>query len=326
MADVTEVSPTVTEVPVTVPSVVGDLPAAITRPSGEETTQLPGIVLVDGSGPGDVDDWGGWPEWITTCGAAVLRHAKPGSSAPGDWRNQTLVDRAEETLSAVEVLRATPGVDSRRVGLVGFSQGGWVAPLAASMAPQRIAFLIHISGPAVGVVQTERYRLRRAASDNGFEVAPVLDFYEQVTALLLAGDIDGAVSVAQGVANEPWYPLLEGLYESTEIVGFLAGILAHDPTSDLEALRCPLLAFFGADDTLVPISESIIALAPLMRRDPSSGVFVFPHANHGIFVADPDPLVDRRSQLAPGLLAIIEGFLESWRPVGQGLLADPGWA
>ena len=114
---------------------------------GVETALLPGIVFIDGSGPGDVDEWGGWPEWISSCGVVVLRHAKPGTGAPGDWRQQTISDRADDTLAAVGLLRSWPGVDASRVGVMGFSQGGWVAPVVGTRAPQLVAFLINVSGP-----------------------------------------------------------------------------------------------------------------------------------------------------------------------------------
>jgi hypothetical protein len=60
---------------------------------------------------------------------------------------------------------------------------------------------------------------------------------------------------------------------------------------------------------LVPVDASVAALAPLLSRPTSSGLLVFPDADHGMFVARPERDVERRSQLAPGFLAAIEGFL-----------------
>jgi hypothetical protein len=117
------------------------------------------------------------------------------------------------------------------------------------------------------------------------------------------------VELAGEVTDETWYPILEGLYETPEAAGFLGGILNFDPAPFMSDLACPFLACFGAADALVPVDASVAALAPLLNRHASSGLLVFPDANHGIFIAVPDPDVDRRKQLAPGFLAAIEGFL-----------------
>jgi len=161
----------------------------ITIPTNTESARLPGVVFIDGSGPGDVDDWGGWPAWVSECGAVVLRHSKPGTGAPFDWRQQTVSDRADDTLAAVQMLRSWPGLDAGRVGVMGFSQGGWVAPVAATRAPETIAFLINVSGPGAGVSETERYRLLRAAVDGGFDTEAVFAFFEDVVAALSTRDV-----------------------------------------------------------------------------------------------------------------------------------------
>ena len=76
-----------------VPTASGDLRALTWIP--DAPGPLPGVVLVDGSGDGACDDWGGWPERFAACGAVVLSHDKPGSGgSPGNWLEQTFEDRA----------------------------------------------------------------------------------------------------------------------------------------------------------------------------------------------------------------------------------------
>jgi pimeloyl-ACP methyl ester carboxylesterase len=141
-----------------VATAAGELRALIHQP--DRAYPLPGVVLVDGAGEGTADGWDLWSTAIADCGAVVLAHDKPGcGESPGDWREQTFADRAAETLAAAEVLRGQPGVDRRRVGLLGISQGGWVAYLAASLAPERISQIVSVSGPGVSPVEQERYRI-----------------------------------------------------------------------------------------------------------------------------------------------------------------------
>ena len=113
------------------------------------------LVLVDGSGEGCCDDWGGWVERIAELGAVVLTHDRAGcGGSPGNWLTQTLDDRAAEEREALAVLRKHAAVTGP-VGLLGFSQGGWVGMLAAADAD----FLVSLSGPGVGPAAQERHRI-----------------------------------------------------------------------------------------------------------------------------------------------------------------------
>lgn len=130
----------------------------------------PGLVLVDGSGDGTADGWGGAVDLLVSCGAVVLTHDKPGcGESPGDWRTQSLTDRAEESLAAAALLRSHPAVAGMECGLYGVSQGGWVALIAAALEA-RIQFVISNSGPGVSPAHQDRFRilndLRRDGHDD----------------------------------------------------------------------------------------------------------------------------------------------------------------
>src|SRR4030095_8845520 len=114
----------------TIPTALGDLRAGVWVP--DLPGPLPGLVLVDGSGDGAFDDFGEWPGLLASCGAVVLAHDKPGCG--GSARGPT-VDGA--------------------VGLLGVSQGGWVAVRAASLDPA-VDFVISVSGPGVTPAAQER--------------------------------------------------------------------------------------------------------------------------------------------------------------------------
>src|SRR5712691_7931585 len=75
---------------------------------GDDEALLPGVVLVDGALEGTADStWTELAPLVVGCGAVALSHDKPGcGGSPGDWRDQSLEDRARDTLAAVEVLRS----------------------------------------------------------------------------------------------------------------------------------------------------------------------------------------------------------------------------
>jgi pimeloyl-ACP methyl ester carboxylesterase len=109
----------------------------------------PAVALVLGSGAKDRAYGGAGPaigRHFARSGCVCLAWDKPGvGRATGDLNAQTFRERAEESLAAVRFLCPRPDVRSDQVGLWGHSQGGMVAPLAASLSDQ-VAFVIEVSG------------------------------------------------------------------------------------------------------------------------------------------------------------------------------------
>ncbi|MBQ1051631.1 alpha/beta fold hydrolase [Micromonospora sp. C51] len=264
----------------------------------------PAVVFVEGSGPGG-RDLGEWPTRLAAAGFASLAYDKPGSGASrGDWTRQRLTDRAGETLAAVHALRQHPDVRADAVALIGHSQGGWVAPLAASRS-DAVAALVCVSGPGVGVLAQEEYRLRHQLPAEGYTEADV----EQAVALLReqihrvrSGDDPVRVHAAQARWHTaPWYALLAGT--TPRSIAFLVGIADHDPAVALRSLTCPMLAIYGAEDLLVPVPESARAVATVLRDagHDDHEIVVFPGADHNIRV---------RTARAPGFDELIVTWLQ----------------
>ena len=295
-----------------VDTAMGPLSGVIAIPDGKPGS---GLVLVDGSGPATRDAWGAMPRWFAEQGVATLRHDKPGcGGSPGDWRQQRFSDRAAEALAAAATLRAESGATA--VGLIGYSQGGWIALLAAATEPRSVDFVVTISGPGVGVAEQERVRIERALRRAGFDedaVDDALDWVDERAARLAIGEEPSRVLADQTAhAAEPWYGLaIDGPYSTAEELAFAARALTFDPATVVPHVRCPILACFGAADDLVPVERSVAVLAerlPALHRG-ANGLVVFPGADHMLYVEEPRPGVDRISQLAPGFLPVLADFL-----------------
>lgn len=302
-----------TELATTIPTAVGDLRARIRVP--EAAGPLPGLVLVDGSGDGACDDWGDIPEWIGECGAVVLMHDKPGcGGSPGHWTEQTLADRAAETMSALRVLRAHPKVAGQPVGLVGISQGSWVALLAAADTTD-VDFIVTISGPGVSPAVQERARIEaevRATGSSAADVAEALDWIDARTRRLLDDEaVETVLADQEALAGRPWYAAATEYFDNPVMLRFLAGMIGMEPAAVLPRVTCPVLSFFGGSDWVVPVGPSVAAFARLLPdpRQGQHGIAVFPGGDHGLYVADRAPGVERRSQLAAGYLPMLADFL-----------------
>lgn len=300
------------EVDTVVPTVVGDLTAVLRLPAGGNV--LPGVVLVDGSGDGDRSTWGGWPEWIAGAGSAVLRHDKPGcGGSPGHWSEQTLEDRAQEALAAVRVLRAHPACAGEPVGLYGFSQGGWVALIAAVLEPDLVDFVVCHCGPATSPAEQERERMRAQLLADGFDGAALTEalawVLERESALLAGAPVEEVLARQSDHAGRPWLGSVITAYSTAAELLFLRGILGFDPAGVIERLTCPVMVLYGGADELVPALPNAAVFAAHLRPDARHGVHVFPGADHGLFTGEPRPGVDRRTQLAPGYFAALSAFL-----------------
>jgi uncharacterized protein len=293
------------EITTTVATAAGNLRAVVLSPDADKP--LPGIVLVDGSGDSVADDWGEQPATFAGCGAVVLTHDKPGcGGSPGDWRDQTLVDRARESLAALEVLRGQPGVDPDRVGLLGISQGGWVSYLAASLAPAAVRQLVTISGAGVSPAEQERYRIACAVDGD----AEALAWVDERTARLLAGENPASILASQRAhADRTWFPLACDVYDDPQLLAFVSRGIGFDPAYVLPAVRCPVFAAFGAADRIVPVRRSVAMLNALLPADSRHAMAVFPRADHYLYTAEPDPELPYARQLATGFLAMLTDWL-----------------
>ncbi|WP_327009496.1 alpha/beta hydrolase [Dactylosporangium sp. NBC_01737] len=289
----------------TVKTADGDLNAIVTAPGGPPRA---GLVLIDGSGPATRHEWAGIPDWLGARGIATLRHDKPGcGGSPGDWRAQSFADRSAEALAAVDALRAGTGVE--RVGLIGYSQGGWVSLLAAASQPQAVDFVITVSGPAVGIAEQERVSAERSLRRAGHPPAVVdeaMRWVDERAARLAVGDPPADVLAAQAAhAGRVWYDIVAAApYDTVETLAFFARTLAFDPAAVIPHLRCPILALFGAADEQVPVERSVAVLAerlPGLHRG-RNAVAVLPGAGHMLFVAE--------GEHSPVFLPMLGAFLD----------------
>ncbi len=199
---------------------------------------FPAVVFLAGSGDesyrtgweGERRSWF-WPElqaWFEARGHAVYIFDKPGvGRSEGDWRKQDFGDRADNALAAVSALAPRSEIDATRIGLLGHSQGGWIAVKAAAQSPVDVAYVVSLAGPAIGVRQ------------------------QIIEDTANRWECDGRRAL--GARRAGLGMMLSGMGALSRIVsvGYLSRIVRYDPAEDLARLTQPMLALFATNDIMV---------------------------------------------------------------------------
>lgn len=259
-----------TERDVTVPHGNISLAGTLTLPAG--VTRPPLAVLITGSGPQDRnEEVFGFPVFenlahaLAQGGVAVLRLDDRGvGESTGDFRAATTADFATDTEAAVQFARSLPEVDGRRIGLIGHSEGGLVAPMVAVKDPG-IAFVVLLAGPGQPMdellaAQTEL--IGRAEGLPADQVKRKVEVIRHGLALLKAGEDLGPMEAELEACGPDCTggPRPSSAREEMETPWFRA-LAFYDPQPALRRLRCPVLALGGTLDLQVPPALNL----PLIR-------------------------------------------------------------
>lgn len=286
------------------------LSGSVTCP--DAATACPGVVLLGGSGPSDRHNDGFFDALRThlaSAGVAVLAYDKRGAGqSAGAWATATVDDLAHDAAAAVAALQAHPRVAAGAVGVLGHSEGGWVAlRLCARMGTPR--HLIVNSCPAVSFAESEASALTTAGADPGAAAA----LLQQLTAAARNGcGYQQGQQIIAAYQHEPWYPLLSagGFTLDSTTWAQLTAWGDYDPFDDLIQLKTPTLAIFGENDPLVPVRTSVERYQDTAARAArSQQTLVFPGAGHRLQVS---------TGLAPGYLTRLSTWCQE-----QGTAAAP---
>lgn len=258
----------------------------------KSSRKLPCAVIIQGSGSSDrTNQWArAISEVLVKNGVAVLLTDKRGSGkSEGNWQTTDFDALANDAVSGVKYLLNRKEIDSERIGLVGLSQGGWVAPLAASRS-QNVAFVINISGSSVTFAEqsfTEMANTTRQAGFSESVVEEVLKLNNVAGEYLKNGNWEKYSKLREQALHSEWKNIAAGFPNSPNhpIWIFLRRVFDFDPLPYWMLIDKPILIIYGEKDEQdnVPVMESVRRLKftfNLVKKE-NYQISVIPNAGHG---------------------------------------------
>jgi pimeloyl-ACP methyl ester carboxylesterase len=261
------------------------LAGTLTIPEGEGRS--PAAILISGSGAQDRDEalFGHRPflvlaDDLTRRGIAVLRVDDRGvGGSTGDIATSTSEDLAGDVMAGVEFLRGRAEIEPAKIGLIGHSEGGIIAPMVAAR-DDAIAFIVLMGSPGLPgdeVLRRQTWRIAEAQGATPRQLHEQAAYLERLIEAVRGSRASGAA--VDGPGARPGGPaglrswLLGRLFRrSAAVRAQIRGMgsrwfrffLDYDPRAVLAKVRCPVLAIIGEKDLQVPARENLAEIEAVL--------------------------------------------------------------
>jgi len=247
--------------------------------------------------------------WFARNGIAALIYDRRGKGASTGEGNVTWENLADDALAGVAMLKTRLGINPKSIGVSGFSQGGWVAPLSATRSKD-VTFILVGSAAAISPNEQNDFNVESVLRDKQVPedgIKAVMDLRRRVSRFQFGadGDKDELQKQIAALKNERWFPdtLLNEQIEQFDTA--LKVYMTFNPVRAWEQVRVPVLALWGERDLAVPARKSreIINLALKTSNARTYDLREFPKAGHGLSI-------NREKDEASDFPRLVSGYQE----------------
>lgn len=238
-----------------------------------------------------------------------------GESA-GDWHKSSFEALADDALAGVRLLAARADIEPTRIGLFGHSQGGVIAPLAASRGrPGEVAFVVAADTMAGPLYEQDLYRHEQALSPR---LTPA-DRKQSLALFRLFVDVargskpyEELERASAPVRQARWYQDLGIPPRDNWLWGFYRATGNLDTLPIWSKVKVPVLLVYGQRDHLVPVDDSIAKIGRALAQAGNQryGAVIIPRAAHDLTVAPEPGQPFDWSRQAPGLSALVTAWVK----------------
>ena len=315
-----------------------ELAGTLTLPSG--TGSHPAVILISGSGPQDRDEtlmehkpFLVLADHLTRNGIAVLRYDDRGvAKSKGRFKSATIYDFAADAKAAIAYLKSRPEINPKKIGLVGHSEGGMVAPMVAA-GSREVSFIVMLAGTGVRgdrLLLSQQQMIGRASGLSDTVLARSLALNAKMFEMVL--NATDSTKLANGLTEfvgsflnqlpESEKPKGISLEEYTrrtvnEVTGpWFQNFIRYDPATSLEKVKCAVLAVNGEKDLQVPATENLAAIGKALKKAGNKNVTLkaFPSLNHLFQEARtglPAEYQEIEQTFSPVVLEYITGWIQT---------------
>lgn len=299
---------------------------------------FPAVLLITGSGPQDRDEtiYGHHPflvlaDYLTRQGIAVLRVDDRGvGESTGNFSQATSEDFASDVLAGVEYLKTCKEIDPKKIGLLGHSEGGLIAPIVAVKSPD-VAFIVLMAGPGLTgeeILYLQGALISRAMGVSEEDIIKKRQFNEKIFSVLIEEeDSEITEERLRQMFEEDWEKMSDEekeqigdseVFLEAQLQGLLSPwlkfFLTYDPRPTLTKVKCPVLAINGEKDLQVPPKENLSAIEEALVAGDNKNFIVkeLPGLNHLFQTAQtglPAEYVKIEETISPVALKIVGDWI-----------------
>src|SRR5262245_22587727 len=268
--------------------------------------RVPAVLLISGSGPQDRNEeimahkpFLVWADYLTRRGIAVLRVDDRGVGGSGGKSSEgTIEDHVGDALAGVAFLKTRAEIDPAKIGLMGHSEGGVIAP-AAAVKSQDVAFIVLLAGTGIDgeqILYSQGKLIAKAAGVADDVAAKNEELQKKIFALVKEGGdaaslgpkIAQLMSEYTATLNEQQRKVADAAKGMAEgqakmvLSPWFRHFLTYDPKPALEKVTCPVLAICGEKDTQVDPKLNLPPIEAALKKAGNKDVTIkeLPGLNH----------------------------------------------
>lgn len=264
----------------------------------EKEGNFPALVLISGSGPQNRDEelMGHKPflilaDHLTKKGIAVLRFDDRGTAeSKGNFNTATSLDFTKDVESAIKYLQTRKEINKDKIGLIGHSEGGMIAPMVTA-ENKDVNFIILLAGTGLRgdkllLMQQELIGIASGIRDT--DMKKTIDINKCAFDIIIKSDNTDSIKsdlrsyYKQAIKDDPESVKRTGISEGEyiELVinqltsPWMIYFIKHDPALVLENVKCPVLAINGGKDTQVPAKENLEAIKKALEKGGNKNITI----------------------------------------------------